>query len=112
MELSDQELQTIGQELDHAMSYGQDAGIKWLRAAFVSHRSQITRILKDFQELKTLFLRTKQGTLSVREAQLCAVCRLCRQPYTSGGTFLFNYGEEFAHEKCLKEEQSNQGAGI
>lgn len=61
---------------------------------------QISSLLSDLLELRALFLANVTRPLTVREAQLCNVCRVCRGK--PGAPFLLEYGKEFAHPKCLE----------
>ncbi len=58
------------------------------------------------EELKSLLLANTLRRLTVREAQLCRVCRLCRRPVEAEDVFVLNFGQEFAHEVCLDKEAS------
>lgn len=54
--------------------------------------------------LKRMFLDNVTRPLSVEEARVLGVCRLCREPAT--GPLLLEYGKEFAHLRCpVKEPQ-------
>jgi hypothetical protein len=59
--------------------------------------------------------------LSVKEAQIKRVCRICEKPHPGGGpkdfflefgrmtwpeSWTFNFGEEFAHTECLEKSTS------
>ena len=61
---------------------------------------QTSSLLSDLRELRALFLANVTRPLTVREAQLCNVCRVCRGK--PGAPFLLEYGKEFAHPKCLE----------
>lgn len=90
--------------LDRVIAAGPDAAIGWLRAAFHTHENQVAALMEHVHELRQLFLATVARPLSVREAQLCRVCRVCRTPEGAkpGDLFVYNYGDEYAHQKCLE----------
>lgn len=93
-------LDKVCRPIDHATD--------WLRSAFLTCRSQQDKLLADHRELRELFIAaTALRTLTVREAQLCSVCRICKKSYrdSGGGDFLLNYGKEFAHHYCLEKSQ-------
>lgn len=86
--------------LDEVERMGQERAVQWYRAAYHSHNT--TKRLTDarYLELVNLLLANVTRPLTVREAQLCGVCRVCRTKVTA--PFVLNYGAEFAHESCLK----------
>lgn len=48
-------------------------------------------------------------TFTVQEAQSRRMCRICGGPSSPTkelGSFVLNYGKEFAHEKCLERERA------
>ena len=81
-----------------------------LRGACHSHVRREAEFRETIRELVEVLLANVARPLTVREAQLCRVCRICRcragvpcQCHGGDpGSFVMNYGEEFAHERCLK----------
>ena len=108
--LSEKLIKETNEKIDHALSYGQQAGIDWLRGAFHTHTNQIESLKEKLNELRTLYLVRLENRLSVREAQLLRVCRICRKkdhPINADtGSFILNFGDEFAHQKCLEKEKA------
>lgn len=99
-ELTNAEMASINFQLNDVIADGPEVAISWLRAAFMTHKAREKQILADMRELTQLFLAaTGKRWLTVREAQLCHVCRICHGKVT--GPFKLNYGEEYAHEACL-----------
>lgn len=90
----------INKEIDEVISKGLEQAIGWLRGAFHVHKHQIDHLLRDLRELRRLYLLNTNHTLSVHEAQLLSVCRICRGEKISA-PFVLNYGEEYAHQDCL-----------
>ncbi len=101
--MSEKEIAEISKHLNEVETYGKDFAIDWLRSAFYTHKSQIDYLLKDFRELRELYLDHVLHPLSVHEAQLLNVCRICRKDPKVLMPFLLSFGEEFAHQSCLDE---------
>ena len=99
--------------LDSVTAEGTDFALSWLRAAYITHEEQKARLLADLAELRSLYLANVSGPLSVREAQLLHVCRVCRRPWLAGdkGNLVLNHGREHAHERCLAEAGESNGPG-
>lgn len=97
--------------LDQVEKSGPMFTLYWLRSAYHTHESQIEHLLKELQELRQLFLDNVKRSLTVREAQLTNVCRICRKSFSDyrdereKGTFLLNFGAEFVHEYCVQQER-------
>ena len=92
---------TRNAKIDHAFSFGHKAGVDWLRGDYHSQDDRAMRLLADLKELRAMYLAAvPDRPLTIREAQLLKVCRVCRQD-DRGGPFLFNFGEEYAHVACL-----------
>lgn len=88
--------------LDRVVGMGTDVAVPWLRSAFHTHEEQIDSLKEKRGELARLFLEAVSRPLTVREAQLCRVCRLCRRDVgDTDGVFVFDHGEEYACEACL-----------
>lgn len=80
-----------------------EAWIDWLKGAFYSHETQKASLLKTVAALRALALTSVgQRPLSVEEARLLNVCRICRGD-PRAGSLLLNYGAEYAHQSCLFE---------
>ena len=69
--------------------------------------------LRDKLQQLREFTKTIPGyeniTLTLEQAKLMHVCRICKQPdnprkMANGliDAFVYNYGEEYAHQECLK----------
>ncbi len=97
--------------LDGVMSDGHERAFEWLRAAYHTHRDRELSMLDKYDELRRLFLANVQRALTVREAQLCRVCRICRGANRANdkGPFRLDFGEEHAHESCLRSAGSGDG---
>lgn len=106
--MSEDRIAEINRQLDRVIAYGPDQAVSWLRAAFHSHERQVEDLREGLAELRAMLLaEIGPRPLTVREAQKCNVCRVCRGPSGASietGAFVLNYGEEFAHEKCLADE--------
>lgn len=103
---SDSEIHEANRRIAHAFSYGQEQGIVWLRNAFHQHEEMVAELRKSNDELRRKFLGEVSRPLTVAEARACRVCRVCRQPSEASkelGAFVLNFGEEFAHERCLPQ---------
>lgn len=90
-------------KLNEVIGHGPDVAISWLRSAFHMHEEQRDDLLVKLHELRALYLAKVSGPLTVQEAQLLNVCRVCRGKV--GGPFLLQYGAEFAHEGCVRRDQ-------
>ncbi len=76
-----------------------EAWIGWLKGAYFSHEMQIAALRNKLAALRTLALTSVNRPLTVEEARLRDVCRICRgKPSAS---FLYNYGKEYAHRDCV-----------
>lgn len=101
---NEQQIAEANRQIDEALAHGKKAAISWLRRAYHAHENQIERLRGDFDELRALFLACIRRPLSVREAQLLRVCRVCRgpnDPKAPGDPFVLKYGDEHAHQSCL-----------
>lgn len=100
------ETEQINKQIDAVITYGTDYALGWLRGAFHTHENSINSLKEKLKELRELHIKDKEGSpLTVREAQLCNVCRYCKSKFLAmdqKGYFLLNFGEEFAHEGCIK----------
>jgi len=97
--ITQRDIDANNQKLDTVLSVGPDFAINWLRSAYHTHQDQLDSLLKKHRELQALFLTNVTRQLTVKEAQLTGVCRICRGE--ASAPFLLSYGEEFAHVKCL-----------
>jgi len=102
MPRTDEEIKQANEQIERVLKYGDKEALKWLRAAYHTHEDQLAHMRAKMKELRAACLARMTGTLSVKEAQLLNVCRVCRGSYQAKGVFVFNYGEEFAHQKCLE----------
>ncbi len=102
-QLTERELQEVKTQLEQVESYGTDFALGWLRGAFYSHKEREKHFKAEIAEFRLLLLAATGRRLTVREAQLCNVCRICRQG--PGAPFVLNYGKEFAHPGCLELEK-------
>ena len=110
--MTQKELEEVGKRLDHVLEHGPEFALDWLKGAFYSHETQKIHLLSLIKDLRSLYLSTVYGPLSVSEARLLNVCRICRVPYnerrTETSPFVLNYGKEFAHENCIKQEHARK----
>lgn len=91
-------------KIDEVLAHGEAIAVEWLRGAFHTHESWLAHILAEFRELRQLFLANVTRPLTIREAQLLDVCRVCRYRAALGAessAFVLNYGKEHAHQLCL-----------
>lgn len=96
----EKELADLNRQVDEVMASNPAFALTWLRGALLSTARAKAELLADYQELKELHLKGRgPGLLSVREAQLCDACRICRRPCSA--PFVLNFGEEYAHQACL-----------
>lgn len=109
--LTEEKTKELEEVLTQVEEVSIEDNIQWLKAAFLS-QEQTIQILKDRKaELKECFLQRwgtdpKTANLSVREAQLLNVCRICLRNVSVAKTpLILNFGEEFAHELCLGYEK-------
>jgi hypothetical protein len=85
----------------------QDDQLSWLRGDYVRAEGSLVTVLQTLRELRAVVLawpETQCRALTVREAQLLNVCRVCQGPplpSRPGRSFVLNFGEEFAHDDCL-----------
>ncbi len=78
--------------------------IDWLRGGYFAGRLGMDGLRAELDELRALFLANVSRSLTVREAQLCYVCRVCRKK--AAAPFRLNYGQEFACDGCVPKEPS------
>jgi hypothetical protein len=100
------EIVETNKEIEKVLMFGPDFALTWLRGAFHTHKEQIAFLLKDIKQLQQKFLLHVSRPLSVEEARMCNVCRVCRCPYSA--PFTMNYGEEFAHTKCINSDGKSE----
>lgn len=78
---------------------------RWAAEAEQTIRTTLSAAIDRADKLRDLALQHIARPLSVAEAQLLGVCRVCRvprdQPRPEPSAFVLNYGAEFAHENCL-----------
>jgi hypothetical protein len=88
--------------LDSVISKGPEQSVPWLRGAFQTHCSQIDRLRGDCEALRRLCLggMLQCHKLTVEEARLLRVCRICLLP----GADVYDCGKEHAHSDCLLGE--------
>ena len=95
----------------------EEIGEPWVQNQY---KFTCTRLEKDLISLRDKLKETrdfaknipglKDLQLSVKEAQLMKVCRICKEvdfPRTIDNKtdpLVINYGEEYAHESCLRKE--------
>jgi hypothetical protein len=83
-----------------------ESWIDWLRGAYVSHESREAYLRGLAGELRAMAMSSIGRRLTVREARLLNVCRICRGEVKS--PFLLNYGQEFAHQFCVATESGGE----
>ncbi len=105
---SDQEIAETNKQIEKVLTYGPEEAILWLRSAFHTHQDQLAHLREKLRELRALYLAKHDGVLSVPEARLLNVCRVCRGSHANG-VFVFNFGQEFAHLACLEKSDAGQG---
>ena len=97
--------------------------LPWLRQAFISDSQTVEVLRQEIRKLQefTLSLVNKHNIqLAVKDAQLLNCCRICKETYVKEdgsfsrdkGSFILNFGTEFAHEKCLNQGFRYENAGV
>lgn len=68
--------------------------------------TKLEALLKDYRSLQRfcLSLITPETVLTVEQARLLDICRVCHGPFET--PFIVNYGQEYAHEKCCPDDRS------
>ena len=100
---SDEIYQEARDQLAMLDQYSGNQQMEWLRQSFVSQHWAKQRLRDLIDELRTLvrsWPEAKAHTLTVKEATVLAVCRICWQKPTM--PLILDYGREFACQKCLK----------
>lgn len=92
----------------------------WYRSAFFSHEDAVERLREKIADLRRelLLALTRPVCLTVKQARLLDVCRVClqstnglRQSPGDSDALVLNYGEEFAHASCLEREKGEKAKG-
>jgi hypothetical protein len=105
MTRTEAQIKATNDRIDEVERYGTKEALSWLRSAYHTHEEGILELRARIADLRALLQQHHRGLLTVREAQLLDVCRICRGP--SGAPFTLNYGEEFAHDQCLREMKAD-----
>ena len=95
-------------EKDLCNKYPQELS-RWMQNAFITNQGTIAALRHRNKELRDMVLGWDEvgfrpRRLTVEEAQMLHCCRICKGAY-SGGNWLLNYGEEFAHQTCVDKEK-------
>lgn len=93
-------LKERNETLDAVIKQGPEESVPWLRGAFHTHCSQIDRLRDDCEALRRLCLEVGVFRLTVEQARLLRVCRVCRKPDAD----VYEFGKEHAHADCLLGE--------
>lgn len=74
---------------------------QWLRDAHIHQEGTIAWLRQRIKILQAYAVANlhQPGPISLREARLLDVCRICLKP--RGIPFLLNYGDEYAHTACV-----------
>jgi len=64
-----------------------------------------SKLLEIISKLRKLALKfCGDGEITLEEAKLLDVCRICKGE--SRASFVYNYGKEYAHKKCLERDEN------
>lgn len=97
-------------EVDKARSSGAylkpENDAKWRIKILKEHNDALRELLKQTREVGIEYLinyadllEEQMNPIPIEHARLLRVCRICLQPDTA--PFTYNYGQEYAHTKCL-----------
>ncbi len=91
------------------------AQLRWLKNAYRSHADIKAHLRSRFRVFRNAVLswpEVQGRTLTVADAQMLGVCRVCRKP--QAGPFVYDFGEEYACVECVNGEaaEKEKGGGI
>ena len=66
-----------------------NSALQWLMSAYRTHLGQVEILKASLEKLRSLYLAKTTHPLSVEEAQMLNVCRICRGKYIA--PFTLNY---------------------
>lgn len=82
--------------------YTAGGGEVTLLLALLRCRKRLARVLEDW--VPRVRRRKPRPPYTLKQAKRMRVCRVCGDGETDGPglPFVYNYGKEYAHQKCLK----------
>lgn len=101
----DQTLESDLQQIKAVCGEPLDRQMDWFRHAARVNAETICALRKTIRAIVALVTgwpEVRQRALTVEDAALLGVCRICKGSHEDGpAPFVLNYGKEFAHERCL-----------
>jgi hypothetical protein len=92
----------VNEDLSRLDRYPADKQLDWLRQACRSNIRAMDELRANYRTLAAHVLtwpEVRERTLTVKDAQLLHVCRLCKGP--PKGRLMTNFGREYACWECL-----------
>lgn len=83
--------------------YGLDELLRWLRQAYCTDQmwhDAFRQRRKEFVALVLSWPEVAARPLTVKDAQMLGVCRVCRKP--AAAPFILNFGDEHACKTCVE----------